>query len=77
MTTQIKYLDSTGLSYFFNKIKEIFISDAPIDGKKYLRQDNNWVEYVESSSIDIFQVSGNTLLTSNEFQIQGENLILS
>lgn len=33
MATQIKYLDSTGLSYFFNKIKEIFISDAPIDGK--------------------------------------------
>lgn len=77
MATQIKYLDSIGLSYFFNKIKEIFISDAPINGKKYLRQDNNWVEYVESSSIDIFQVSGNTLLTSNEFQIQGENLILS
>lgn len=78
MAEQKKYLDKTGLTYFFNKIKEIFISDAPIDGKKYLRQDNNWVEYTGGGSTeDVFQVVENTLLTDNSFQTAGGILVLS
>ena len=77
MAEQKKYLDKMGLTYFFNKIKEIFISDAPIDGKKYLRQDNNWVEalnsvgsYVNDETLmragDDMVVDGHTVAFTND-----------
>ncbi len=58
-----KFLDETGLQYLIRKIKEIFISDAPIDGKKYVRQSNKWVAFTETPQLKV-SVSGTTVVFS-------------